>query len=439
MNRIGNGLKSALDWGAQIRNDADPLLKVCKITTLINTSVGAIGKIAEVSTKSFVALGNLAQYTSKTAELGGALNVVPRAKDWLLKGEGIGPDGTDDYYWMFLKKGKITKNVFQADKYWSGAKTTSRVFLTFAHATGFVRFLGSVKLLKVHPLAFVAQGLFYIPTAIFGIKSIFESYFDDKAIVSSGDRKESNWYTKKIVLLNPGKNEIEVETKDGKKLKIDLKKQRENYLKKYKNKIEKVNNALEHYNQFKEQAESYKENQNELQKKLSELISDAMEKRFGPITEEGLQENLKKVNEKIEKYKTYVTAFSAPDNNNNLDEKDVNKAKAKVKALCDKKIEHWGDVKETLENNASKLKVKYMWDLANNVGKLVFGIMGLVGFFVGVSTLPLFVLTLSIGWIATEACGLGKWTHSNNVSNKTDSVSEIIPNSRKIWGSLSAA
>lgn len=353
-----NTISNMAWWLNSAKNDSESVQKICKIITLSNKAVTVLtNDFLEVSSKALIPLSELAKSTNVVAKSISGLNIFNRMNEWLSKSART-PAGKKDYPWKFRNKRTVTKNVFELDKYWSGSKTASRVFLTAAHTIGFAKFLEGFKVVALHPLSGIAQGLIYVPTALCTLGSDYQVHRDANTTVSNADHKVQNW-TNKLEVLNG-------------------------------NDPEKKAELLEKYTV-----------------KLESAGKDS------------------KTEDKIRKYEAYIAAFTVPGNNNNEQDGSVKDADA-AKEYCELKLKKWTKVQDTVKKNAEKIKTKNWLDVANNTGKLAFGIFGLVGFFMGISTLPAFMLAFSVGWIVTESFGLAKWAYSKMESSKTVPVSHKI-------------
>lgn len=81
---------------------------------------------------------------------------------------------------------------------------------------------------------------------------------------------------------------------------------------------------------------------------------------------------------------------------------------ATLNADCQKKIDGYNQNVAIEKQNSGKVKTKEWLGIANNVGKLVLGILGLVALFVGFAASVAFVASFAAGWFATHALNLAK-------------------------------
>ncbi|CRX37845.1 hypothetical protein [Estrella lausannensis] len=75
---------------------------------------------------------------------------------------------------------------------------------------------------------------------------------------------------------------------------------------------------------------------------------------------------------------------------------------------CQKKIDGYNANVDIEKQNSGKVKTKEWLGIANNVGKLVLGILGLVALFVGFAASTVFVASFAAGWFATHTLNLAK-------------------------------
>lgn len=81
---------------------------------------------------------------------------------------------------------------------------------------------------------------------------------------------------------------------------------------------------------------------------------------------------------------------------------------ASLKADCQKKINGYTANVTVAEANKGKVQTKEWLGIANNVGKLAMGIIGLIGIFMGLFALPVFAATFAAGWFATHGLNFAK-------------------------------
>lgn len=75
---------------------------------------------------------------------------------------------------------------------------------------------------------------------------------------------------------------------------------------------------------------------------------------------------------------------------------------------CQKKIDGYNRNLGIEKQNSGKFKTKEWLSIANNVGKFVLGILGLVAIFVGFAASVAFVASFAAGWFATHTLNLAK-------------------------------
>lgn len=101
-----------------------------------------------------------------------------------------------------------------------------------------------------------------------------------------------------------------------------------------------------------------------------------------------------------------------------------------LKEDCDLKIDGYQTVVDNEVKNSGKLKTKEWLSVVNNIGKFVFGILGLVAAFflaVEVATCAAFVATVAIGWFVTHFFNLAKGLYENREENKIINTKNLRP------------
>lgn len=359
-----------------IKNNTDPADKACKVVT---NAVKLADKAINVSGGSQVwePISKFAGQLNVFNGLVGAFNFINRANEFVSPARMMqGKKVVSDYRWKCWKKcsGKAVegskdfdknKNVFKDDGYWSVTKLVSQIFLTIAHSVAFVQFwevLGLVAYGAASSFLGLAKNILYIPAATFGIIAGGISLSESKHHVNNVARKIHNWQDKL-----GGEN-----GEDFKK--ADL---------------------LKHYDV-------------KLQARKVELKETTDTKAQAALQA------------KINKYTQFITDI------NNVTDGDKLSEDTKFHKYCTVKLEGWGKNLETAKVNKGKTQTKTWLGIANQVGKLAFGILAIVGFAVGIATNPWFVLALSAGWVATHTLGLTKWLYGNY--NKVADIKAPTPN-----------
>lgn len=266
-----------------------------------------------------------------------------------------------DYRWKCWNKKVDDSNTFQDDGYWSLTNVGAQTFLTAAQSLEFVRFghsLGFYDLGSALAPLTLAKNIIFIPASSLGIWDAVNKMSNADKYVAHTAAKVEKWRDR------AGLGEGYVVAKDT-------------LIAKYKQKIE-----------------SAKQNFEAIEARLDS--ASGKEKK-------GLESSRERIGLKIERWRTYTEELGALDEDNVALPED-----SQFRADCEWKATQWQSNVGKAKFNAGKEKTKSWLSIVENIGKLVFGILGILGLVFGIALNPAFLITIAVGSALTNAIGVTK-------------------------------
>ena len=394
MGPVVNVVQKPVELANHLKNNTDLLDKSCKV---IKQSSSAVKAGAELAGKAaYGPLMEFAKCCGIFSTLVGALNLINRAFEWIVKGKkNVNAD--NDYSWKSWKKNKtedvkyewmksnwspkepssssslssiskkeyekrLNDNRLQDDGYWTWMKTANRVGLTAAHTLSLIDFLSVIGLFVLGPAGLILstiKNIIYLPCSALDIADGAYKVKMAGKYVENCQKKVKKWTDR---------------TKLG----------RDQIVSKYNKKITDT--------QLKLDALNVKKN----------LPQTALAEK------KAIEDYIHQKELKIGRWKTYIRESK-------LSKDGKVSPQSQLAKDCDFKIKNWVKNVDLTKNNAKKEKAKNWIGIAYNIGKVAMGIISLVGLVLTVFSLvtcpvfaPAFLLATSIGWAGTELVGLSK-------------------------------
>lgn len=485
-------IKNPVTMANDVKNSTEAADKLCKMVTSAVKIADTSSKLAGGAASACVPLTKLAGQLKIFNGLVGAFNWINRLFEWVVpKAVGVGKDRKIDYQWKFNKKqhghkietksGKqvnVQKNVYQDDGYWSGPKTFSQVFTTIAHSIEFVRFWEVIGLVTFGALSSalgIAKSVVYIPAATLGITAGGVTLSDSSKHMRNVAAKVDRWndkiggsdhtnfakvkwvahYTNKkkaaedvrkgnvnAIASNKAKKlgaetriaAIDSEVKTNKTTRstkeAEISAKKAGMKDKKKSKAEKATLRKEIKQLRADIKATYANDKKILREKKKLQAEIKVCEKFDANQKVALTNQNKVIDGKIKKYDLFITEIQKVGNGLKLENTEF------CKYGEEKKVE-WVKRTEIAKSNKKKVNTKTWLGIANNVGKLALGVIGLVGLAVGIATNPWFVLAVAVGWFATYTFGFTKWVYGNY--NKPTTIVKPVVQIKDIDAKLAAA
>ncbi|MEC7839650.1 MAG: hypothetical protein VX777_06395 [Chlamydiota bacterium] len=379
-------IQAPIEFGNTVKNSTDLFDKGCKVTNYSVKTIDATANLISGATSAWGPLTALAKSLSGFCSVVSAFNLINRLFEFLLPGKN------GDFSWKFWKKNKVkplkyewmdkswqpdgsklskdkldelkkkaSANRLQDDGYWTWMKTASQTGLTFCHAIDFVSFfnaIGAIALGTAGAVLTTVKNVVYLPVAMLNIAdSGYQIRMADRYVSNCTD-KVKKW----AELRAKGADEVKAHFDD------------------------KITATAAKVDALKEK-----------------LALD----NVGEPEKNAIRAFVEHKERKIARWDQYKAECDSDDFANTEGNGQLQFFKD-----CTIKIQEWGKNATIAKSNASKTKTKSWLNIANQVGKFALGLICLVGLATGVAFNPIFVLVISIGWLATHVFGFSKAVYS---------------------------